>query len=406
MFLKNPQIGALVLLLWQSMAVLILSIPTDFSIAGYNPYPTNAHKLHIAQLFEQWMETHEKIYSQPEDRTRGFENFLRNYEYVNGRNANGGHSVGMNNLADLSNEEFREKYLSKFQMGKRRERRVGSDNERNYESCDAPPSLNWEEKGVVTAVKNQGQCGSCWSFSTTGAIEGINAITTGELISLSEQELVECVTTNWGCNGGYMDYAFEWIIQNGGISTESSYPYTAKDGICNITQANNKVVTIDGYQDVPPNDEALLCAVLKQPISVGIDAGARDFQLYKEGIYNGNCSSDPEEINHAVLLVGYGSENGTDYWIVKNSWGARWGNQGYIYIKRDQSLPYASSICTDFSSLGYNFSNYNAEQQELVQLFEQWMKKHEKIYARPEDKARGFENFAKNFEYVHKWNAN
>lgn len=162
MFLKTPQIRALVLLLWQSMAVMVLSIPTDFSIAGYNPYPTNAHKLHIAQLFEQWMETHEKIYSQPEDRTRGFENFLRNYEYVNGRNANGGHSVGMNNLADLSNEEFREKYLSKFQMGKRRERRVGSYSERNYESCDAPPSLNWEEKGVVTAVKNQGQCGKMY----------------------------------------------------------------------------------------------------------------------------------------------------------------------------------------------------------------------------------------------------
>jgi C1A family cysteine protease len=259
-------------------------------------------------------------------------------------------------LADLSNEEFKEKYLSKFHMGKRRERRIGSDSERNYESCDAPPSLNWEKKGVVTAVKDQGHCGSCWSFSTTGAIEGINAITTGQLISLSEQELVECVTTNWGCDGGYMDYAFEWVLQNGGIDTESNYPYTAKDAICNITKANNKAVTIDGYQDVPPNDEALLCAVLKQPISVGIDGGARDFQLYKEGIYNGNCSSDPEEINHAVLLVGYGSDNGTDYWIVKNSWGTRWGNHGYIYIKRDLSLPYGK--CAIHGLASYPIKNH------------------------------------------------
>ncbi|KAJ4798131.1 Cysteine protease [Rhynchospora pubera] len=354
MFLKSTQIQALILLLWQSMAVLVFSMPLDFSIAGYNPSSTNAEKLKLAQLFEQWMVKHEKTYAQPEDRLHGFENFMKNYKYMNQRKANGengDHLVGLNNLADLSNDEFKEKYLSnKFGMGKRRERKIGLGNYYENESCNAPPSLNWKEKGVVTPVKDQGQCGSCWSFSSTGAIEGINAITTGELISLSEQELVECVTTNWGCDGGYMDYAFEWIIKNGGINTESNYPYTAKDGVCNITKANNKVVTIDGYEDVPPKDEALLCAVLKQPISVGIDAGARDFQLYTGGIYNGNCSSNPDDINHAVLLVGYGSENGTDYWIVKNSWSTKWGNQGYIYIKRVKSLPYGKCAILGLSS--------------------------------------------------------
>jgi Cathepsin propeptide inhibitor domain (I29) len=147
------------------MAVLVLSFPTDFYIAGYNPYPTNAEKLKLAQLFEQWMETHEKIYSDPADRARGFENFMKNYEFVNQRNANGengDHSVGMNSLADLSNEEFKEKYLSKFRMGKERERRVRLGSERNDESCDAPASLNWKEKGVVTDVKNQGQCGKLY----------------------------------------------------------------------------------------------------------------------------------------------------------------------------------------------------------------------------------------------------
>ncbi|KAG2683979.1 hypothetical protein I3760_10G058800 [Carya illinoinensis] len=182
--------------------------------------------------------------------------------------------------------------------------------------------------------------GSCWSFSSTGAMEGINAIATGDLISLSEQELVDCDTTNYGCEGGYMDYAFEWVISNGGIDTESDYPYTGVDGTCNITKEETKVVTIDGYEDVAESDSALLCATVQQPISVGMDGSALDFQLYTSGIYDGDCSSDPDDIDHAVLIVGYGSEDGEDYWIVKNSWGTDWGMEGYIYIRRNTNLTY------------------------------------------------------------------
>ncbi|RQW15005.1 hypothetical protein EHS17_16055, partial [Rhodobacteraceae bacterium CH30] len=187
-----------------------------------------------------------------------------------------------------------------------------------------PEFVDWREKGAVAVVKDQGSCGSCWAFSTTGAVEGINQIVTGDLISVSEQELVDCDTSyNQGCNGGLMDYAFEFIIKNGGIDTEEDYPYTGRDGRCDATRKNAKVVSIDGYEDVPLNDEsALKKAVSNQPIAVAIEAGGREFQFYTSGIFTGSCGT---ELDHGVLAVGYGSEGGKDYWIVKNSWGAEWG---------------------------------------------------------------------------------
>ncbi|XP_048231848.1 probable cysteine protease RD21B [Ricinus communis] len=156
---------------------------------------------------------------------------------------------------------------------------------------DLPENVDWREKGAVVPVKDQGQCGSCWAFSTVGAVEGINQIVTGELISLSEQELVDCDKSyNQGCNGGLMDYAFEFIINNGGIDTEEDYPYKASDNICDPNRKNAKVVTIDGYEDVPENDEnSLKKAVAHQPVSVAIEAGGRAFQLYKSVITELSC---------------------------------------------------------------------------------------------------------------------
>ncbi|WOL02088.1 low-temperature-induced cysteine proteinase-like [Canna indica] len=322
-------------------------LPAEFSIAGYAS-GSNATE-HGFQLFEQWRIVHNKVYKHPAEKVRRFENFLKNLEYVldhNSRRSSSSssqnHAVGLNKFADLSNEEFRAKYMSR--IPKSRDMRVNKSGDIGLdwrqESCEAPRSLDWRKKGVVTAVKDQGDCGSCWAFSSTGAMEGINAITTGDLISLSEQELVDCDKTNEGCEGGYMDYAFEWVISNGGIDTELNYPYTGKDGKCNIYKEETKVVTIDDYQDVKPNDDAVLCAVVKQPVSVGIDASSLDFQLYTGGIYDGACSSNPDDIDHAVLIVGYGSQGDIDYWIVKNSWGTSWGMQGYIYIRRNTGLPY------------------------------------------------------------------
>lgn len=137
-----------------------------------------------------------------------------------------------------------------------------------------------------------------------------------------------------------MDYAFEWVIQNGGIDTEANYPYTGEDGTCDTTKEADKVVTIDGYTDVAETDAAVLCAVVQQPVSVGMDGSAIDFQLYTGGIYDGDCSSDPDDIDHAVLIVGYSSEDDVDYWIVKNSWGTDWGLDGYFYIERNTDLEY------------------------------------------------------------------
>ncbi|KNA10101.1 hypothetical protein SOVF_147560, partial [Spinacia oleracea] len=181
---------------------------------------------------------------------------------------------------------------------------------------------------------------SGWAFSLIGAIEGINAINKGELISLSEQELVYCDKNNGGCDGDYMDNAFEWVINNGGIYGEAKNSCIGGDGTYTPNKVENKIVNIDGYGNVEETEAALLCATVSQPISVGIDASSIDFQLYTGGIYDGTCSSNPDDINHAVLIVGYGSEGNNDYWIVKNSWGTSWGMDGYIYIRRNTNLPY------------------------------------------------------------------
>ncbi|MBA0627814.1 hypothetical protein Godav_022622 [Gossypium davidsonii] len=206
-----------------------------------------------------------------------------------------------------------------------------------YENVTAvPSSMDWRSKGAVTNIKDQGQCGCCWAFSAVAAMEGITKLKTGNLVSLSEQELVDCDINgeDEGCSGGLMDDAFEFIISNKGLTTESSYPYQGVDGTCNKKAAANHAAQITGYEDVPSNSEsALLKAVANQPVSVAIDAGGADFQNYKSGVFTGECGTS---LDHGVTAVGYGEDDdGTKYWLVKNSWGTSWGEDGYIRMQRD-----------------------------------------------------------------------
>ena len=197
-----------------------------------------------------------------------------------------------------------------------------------------PFSIDWREKDVITGVKNQGRCGSCWSFSATGSIEAIHAIETGVLLNISEQQLVDCSVDygNHGCQGGSMDNAFKYVIDNG-LCSEENYPYQAKQGQCMNCR---EIINISDYKDVRPNNEEILKRVVhQQPVSVAIQANLKSFQLYSSGIY-----SDPScgtHLDHGVLIVGYGHDfyHNMDYWIVKNSWGPLWGENGYIRIQRN-----------------------------------------------------------------------
>jgi C1A family cysteine protease len=194
-------------------------------------------------------------------------------------------------------------------------------------------SVDWRERYKVSSVKNQGSCGSCWAFSSVGAVESAWAIKHNILYNLSEQELIDCSTQNNGCEGGSMDLAFQYIIENG-LCSNLSYPYTAEEEHCNNTCKS--LVQISNYSDVIPNQEKMLMrAVQHQPVSVAIQANKRSFQMYKSGIY-----SDPDcgfELDHGVLLIGYGYDKkyDMDYWIIKNSWSYSWGENGYIRIQRN-----------------------------------------------------------------------
>ncbi|CAH8576032.1 unnamed protein product [Schistosoma turkestanicum] len=250
------------------------------------------------------------------------------------------YQMGINEFSDKTDHEL--KNLRGYKVTHRVTKARGSTYIRS-EHTKPPPKVDWRREGAVTEVKNQGRCGSCWAFSSTGAIEGQHYLKTKRLVSISEQQLIDCSKSygNNGCGGGLMNLAFEYVQENGGIDSEISYPYMSGDGEDSMQchfNATNIVAQVTGYFSIEEGDErALMDAVAtKGPISVAVNAGLPSFSAYKSGIYSDpNCKGGPDDLDHGVLVVGYGEENGRSYWLVKNSWGEDWGENGYIKILKD-----------------------------------------------------------------------
>jgi len=291
--------------------------------------------------FQQWSRVNGKVY-QPTERDYRESVYNQNLAKIRKHNA-GNHSwtMGANKFADLTADEFAGKYIGGVNqnlMPKRflRGQAQPSNNTFEFALGANPASVDWTAKGAVTPVKNQEQCGSCWAFSTTGSVESAWFLKNGNLPELSEQQLVDCSTAegNDGCNGGLMDYGFEYIIKNKGITTEAAYPYTATGPNACKAKGLPVAATLTGYKDVPVNSEmALETAIAQQPVSVAVEADQSVFQLYTGGVMDSACGT---QLDHGVLAVGYGTDatSGKEYFKVKNSWGADWGDKGYILLAR------------------------------------------------------------------------
>lgn len=341
----------------------------------------------FVERFENWVKEFKQEFHNTEHREGIMRKWIENDKFIDESNAkNLTYSLGHNQFSGMGSDEFSQ-YLGfsnkegvlgrKFNMDNFKKKLdktkclydcvkhhkemstlktvecvTGCLDSDELTTVSVPDSVDWVTAGAVTPVKNQGQCGSCWSFSTTGALEGAFFIKTGTLDSFSEQQLVDCDTRknggkDMGCNGGLMDNAFAWIEKNGGLCTETEYPYksgtTKTGGSCDTSCEVVKGSEVKAFVDVKPSsDEAMMTALSQQPVSIAIQADQKSFQLYKSGVFTDSCGTG---LDHGVLAVGYGTMSGKDYYRVKNSWGETWGDNGYIYMGRGTEFNSGKGQC-------------------------------------------------------------
>uniref|UniRef100_A0A672HN48 Cathepsin S, ortholog 1 n=2 Tax=Salarias fasciatus TaxID=181472 RepID=A0A672HN48_SALFA len=312
-----------------SSAVLLLAL---LALCRSSPLSNKA--------WEDWTFKHHKIYNNETEIVFRRAVWERNVRFVLKHNLEasaGKHSftLGLNHLADMTVEEINEEL-----NGLKQEEPLPFINGTLWKESGLkiPQSLDWRKKGLVSPVRNQGQCGSCWAFSSLGALEGQMKKRTGVLVPLSPQNLVDCSTSegNLGCRGGYISKSYTYIIRNRGVDSEEFYPYEHKNGKCRYS-VKGKAAYCSNFHVLPRGDEDELQAVVASvgPVAVAVNARLSSFHFYRGGLYN-VPSCNPKLINHAVLVVGYGTDAGQDYWLVKNSWGTAWGEQGYIRIARNK----------------------------------------------------------------------